>query len=292
VATIIVTIFYALRWRSVWALVVGGIAGAAVRLVLSHTYLPGERNKLMWDRDSARVLRGYGKWIYLSSILFFVAMQSDRLMVGRFLSMAALGIYAIAMNLIDPLVNINQRIWRTVMLPAMSRIYRETPERFSEVLYRGRLRTDCLFAVASGAVMVLGTTVVSFLYDPRYSAAGALLQIIAVRSTLCAFVEPLEASLSAMRLPKLIAISHVGRTSWILAGIPLGWYLGGLKGIALAAATAEIPVVLTFWFVLGRMGVARAKYELRTFLLGACGVAAPALLAAIIPSTWHFPKPW
>jgi O-antigen/teichoic acid export membrane protein len=276
----------------VWALVLGGLAGSAVRTVLSHTYLPGERNRFAWDRDSARVLQGYGKWIYLGSILYFVATQSDRLMVGRLLDMATLGIYAIAMNLLDPIVSLNQRLWRSVMLPALSRVYRETPERFSELFYRARLRSDLLFAGGSGAIMALGTVVVTFLYDPRYAAAGLLLQIVAVRGLLVSVAEPLEQCLSARRLPKFVTLSHVGRTAWIAAAIPIGWHLGGMKGIALAAATAEIPVVLTFWFVLGRMGVARAKYELRTFLLGVCGVAAGALLAVIIPSSWHFTKPW
>ncbi len=291
-SAIAVSVVCALHWRSVWALVAGGLTSPALRLVLSHTYLPGARNRFHWDAESARVLRGYGKWIYLSSILFFVAMQGDRLMVGRLLSMTALGIYAIAMSLVEPLVNLNLQVWRSVMLPALSRVYRETPARFSEVFYRGRLRTDLLFAAGSGAVMLLGTWIVGFLYDPRYAAAGALLQIVALRGFLSAIAESLEQCLSAMRLPKYVTISHVGRTAWILAGIPLGWHLAGLKGIAMAAATSELPVVLTFWFLLGRMRVARLRYEVRTFAFGACGLAVGAFLAAIIPATWHVTKPW
>src|SRR5689334_7497284 len=79
---LVVMVVWALATRSIWSLVAGGVSGLFFRLVLSHVLLPGERNRLCWDAKSAKTLLLFGRWIFMSTLLTFLVMQSDRLVFG------------------------------------------------------------------------------------------------------------------------------------------------------------------------------------------------------------------
>jgi len=84
----------ALVTRSIWALVLGGIVTGATRLVLSHAFLPGSADRFYWDAASVRALLRFGRWIFTSTLLTFAAMQSDRLIFGKLVTMSELGVYS------------------------------------------------------------------------------------------------------------------------------------------------------------------------------------------------------
>jgi O-antigen/teichoic acid export membrane protein len=54
-------------WRSIWGMSVGILLGWIIRVLWSHCINVGCRNRLTWDRDSARELISFGRWIFLSS---------------------------------------------------------------------------------------------------------------------------------------------------------------------------------------------------------------------------------
>ena len=53
-------------WRSVWALVAGGLTFSLVRLVLSHLWNDGPKDRLGWNADALQQLIHFGRWIFLS----------------------------------------------------------------------------------------------------------------------------------------------------------------------------------------------------------------------------------
>jgi len=59
-AGLLVTIGIAFVWHTVWGIVFGGLLSSIVRLVLGHAALPGIRNRLVWDRESAHALMRFG----------------------------------------------------------------------------------------------------------------------------------------------------------------------------------------------------------------------------------------
>ncbi|MDN3713166.1 oligosaccharide flippase family protein [Paracoccus cavernae] len=81
--------------HSVWALVIGNIAGAAVMLLLTWLFLPGHINRFRLEPEARSELVHFGKWIFLSTICGFLLFQGDRLILGRVLSLEQLGIYNI-----------------------------------------------------------------------------------------------------------------------------------------------------------------------------------------------------
>jgi PST family polysaccharide transporter len=85
-----VTVSIAVLTRSYWALVVGMLAGALASLALGYLlrpYLP--RPTLARFRD----ILGFSGWLSLTSVVTTLAMETDKIIVGRLLGIAEAGFY-------------------------------------------------------------------------------------------------------------------------------------------------------------------------------------------------------
>ena len=83
----------ALITPTIWALVLGSVVTSAAALVASYLIIPGVRHRFIIDRASAREILFFGKWIFLSSIIYFLAMNYDRLYFAKQIPLALLGVY-------------------------------------------------------------------------------------------------------------------------------------------------------------------------------------------------------
>ncbi len=92
---IAVTIFLALVYKSVWALVFGKLANGIVRCILSYILLPG-RLRFRIDFPKARELWVFGKWIFGGSALVFLLTQGDDFFVWGYLGITSLAFYQMA----------------------------------------------------------------------------------------------------------------------------------------------------------------------------------------------------
>lgn len=164
VTRVIVSIGYALLSPTVWALVAGLVAGNCVQMVVSyliHDYRPWPG----FNREQARELVGYGKWILGSGIVSFLFSEGDDAFVGRVLSTEALGVYQLAYRLSNaPATEIAQTVSKVVM-PAYSKIQDDT-----EALRQGfrralRLSTLVSLPMGVGIIVVAPVFVPVFLGD-------------------------------------------------------------------------------------------------------------------------------
>src|SRR5690606_3980962 len=83
--------------RSVWGLVFGSIAGAAVRLAATHFLAPGRSDRLGWDRAAAGELFVFGRWIVLSTAITFLADHAYRFVAAEHVSIEMFGVFTIAL---------------------------------------------------------------------------------------------------------------------------------------------------------------------------------------------------
>ena len=86
-----IMIFWAWRWGNVWALILASISDAAIKMLLSHMILPGIRMRFQWDREAARELFGFGKWIFFGTLLTFFVGRFDRVILFKFMDEAQFG---------------------------------------------------------------------------------------------------------------------------------------------------------------------------------------------------------
>jgi len=92
---VVVTIFIVLIYKTIWALVIGKLAGDSVRFLLSYVFHP-YRPRIRLDFDKAGELWCFGKWVFGGSIIEFLTRQGDDFFVWGYLGVPALALYQMA----------------------------------------------------------------------------------------------------------------------------------------------------------------------------------------------------
>ncbi|MFN4098611.1 MAG: oligosaccharide flippase family protein [Pararhodobacter sp.] len=171
-----------LAWvtQSIWALVIGNLVAAVARTGLAWVILPGISNRLHLDRVSARELVSYGRWIFFSTVAGFLVLQSDKLILGRYLSMEELGLYNIGFFLAGFPLMLGQLLVQRLMIP----LYRASPPSQSREnflrLRRIRFMLSALLVAGVAPLALGGVYIVDLLYDDRYIASGAVTMIVSM----------------------------------------------------------------------------------------------------------------
>jgi O-antigen/teichoic acid export membrane protein len=268
----VVLVTWAYFFPNVWAMVGGAVIGQIFFVIATHVYLPGIRNKLCWDRSALVTFMSFGKWIYFSSMVYFLSTQSDRFLLGKYLDIAHLGVYGTATVLSGAMLTIVLKINSDVLFPAYSRVMHQDTGRLRQVMLRSRLAIDAGMILPIAVIMVLGSRIVGLLYDPRYHDAGWMLQILSARILLVATLSNSESCLIALGHPKYSFLQNLLRTIAMFIAIPLGWSLGGVKGVIWGVALSEIPPLIVMWFGLIRYRMFSIMAETRSLLFAGVGV--------------------
>ena len=233
-------IVWSLVAPSIWALVGGGLVTAMSRMVLSHIVAPRPRMRFEFHRDMAGEVFHFGKWIFFSSILGFLVGRVDRLVLGKFLTLADLGVYAIAATFSVVAVEAVQAVSMKVVFPVYSHYAREVPERLRRqtVIVRTGLMTvtlpPCWFLI------VFGPELVDFLYDERYLNAGWMLQILASGAVVSAVFIPIDVVLLAVGDSYRFLLMLISRSFWLLVAMVVGGILGGPTGLIIGFAVSPV----------------------------------------------------
>ena len=82
------------------ALVYGGLIGSAVYVAGSYFLLPGVGQKFCLSKNYCAEILRFGKWIFISSVVYFLSLNFDKLYLGR-----VVGVYGIARAISDLLGN-------------------------------------------------------------------------------------------------------------------------------------------------------------------------------------------
>ena len=101
-ALVVLAYFY----RSIWPLVLGLVIGSAAKMVISFFLLPDVRLKFFISKQYARQILQFGRWIAVSSAIYFLSMNFDRLYLAKAAPLAMLGIYGIARGISDMMASL------------------------------------------------------------------------------------------------------------------------------------------------------------------------------------------
>ncbi len=235
---------------AVWAIVGGGLTQALVRLIFTYTLLPGVRPRWLLDRTALRDLMHIGRWIFVSTLLTFLAGPADRLIFGKMIPVALLGVYGIAANLAVLPTEAILKLGYAVVFPAYARLQERSD--FHKVFGRVRMPLLLLGALIVSGLLASGPFLIRVLYDTRYIDAGWILQFLAAM----AWFQILEITNGAALLAR-------GRADWVAAGngtklagmvafLPLGYHLAGFRG-----ALAGLVLCEVLKYLVSATGVAR-----------------------------------
>lgn len=256
-----VVVIVALSWwmRSVWALVISGLVTTFAHAALSHVVLRLHRNRLRVNFRFLGELFSFGKWLALSSAVSVFVTSGPGLILGALVGPQVLGLVSIALNLASAFDGALNSLFSRVVLPAMSEVRRDQPERLAQTLQRLRWRIDPALLLASGGLFALAPAIIEFLYDDRYHEAGPMLQVLSLALAFGRFSVAQQVYL-ALNEPRYQVVLNVARAASLYVTVPVAFHFYGLSGALVAIALREVvSVPLIFWF--------NARYKLNNFRL-------------------------
>lgn len=261
-----------LAWRleSYWAIVWAGLAGAALKTILSYVVFPAARRRLAFDSGIAGELWRFGRNIVGSHTIQVTLAQLDKFVLARLFPLSVFGTYGVASNLAGAPSAFTALYPSRVLLPVLAATWRTDPALLPHVYYESRRQVMRLYMVAMGMFVGFAPAIVAILYDPRYAAAGPQLAILAVAPLFalnnCA---AREAFVVVGRVQALLYANLV-RLGW-LGLVGTGGFLAfGPIGFIAAIGSIELPVLVYNWWELHRHRLLRPREELA--MLGSAGV--------------------
>lgn len=258
------TVMVILAWftRSIWALVIGTIVSEVYQLVWSHRLIPGQSNRFAWDKEAVKSIISFGKWIFFSTALTFLASQADRLILGKLLTVAQLGIYGFAYTLADMPRSVILALSGKVIFPAFSKLADLPRETFRAKILKNRKPLLLALAVGLTFLVSFGDILIYTLYDKRYEQAGWMLPIIALGIWHTTLYSTMSPALLALGKPIYSTQGYLLTLITISIGLPIGYSLGQMVGAVIAVAVGDIPFYVVTMYGLWREGVNCLKQDI------------------------------
>jgi len=278
-----ITIALARVHKSAWSLVIGTVAACAAYVAASHLLPVPYRNRFHWDKEAARELSQFGRWVMGSSAATFLGSQSDRILVGRFLGVTWLGVYSIALTLSDAAGAVVNRLISGVLYPVLSEAARGGQQGLPDLYYRLRLRLDLLAMAGTGLLAGAGGWLIHTLWDQRYVDAAWMLRILCVRVAVGLIVGPGETCLFSLGHTRFGFQRSVMRLLAALLFLPVGWHTAGVQGLVWGTVATEVTTVFAIWPKLRSLGILRLRRELLSVALFAGGLLLGAALLPWLP---------
>lgn len=227
--------------RSILAIVAGSFTGSVVELVWSHFLIPGKSNRFAWDKEAAKEIFSYGKWIFLSTILFFLCSQADRLILGKIFTLTMLGIYGIAFTLGDMPRQVIIAISGRVIFPSISMLAELPREELRAKILKNRKLILIPLAVGLAIFVSFGDQLILILYRKEYEAASWMMPILALGIWHTTLHNMMGSCLLAVGKSQYPAMGNLLTFVNLCITIPLGYYLKGNLGAVIAVALGDLP---------------------------------------------------
>jgi O-antigen/teichoic acid export membrane protein len=231
VLSIAVMIVWAYFHRSPWALVAGNLTAALFVMIASHIWLTGIKHRFQWNSEAYRELFTFGRWIFLSTALAFLAMQLDRVLLGRLVPLEILGVYSVALILVGLPQKIITMLAAAVLFPLFSEHARsETMQVFSGRVCRVRGPLLGVGLAVTLALMMAAPLIFRHLYDSRYAAAAWMGQLLCIYTWFILLQNSADRALLALGASRAIALSNLANVVTTASGCYFGYQFGGMIG--------------------------------------------------------------
>lgn len=179
-AGLLFTVNLAMLWGSAWALIVGGLSRDLLRLILTYIVCPPRGIRPRWNRQALKAILNFGRWIMVSSVFAFLALQADRLIAGKFVPAQVLGHLSIALLFVGLVRSMISRVGKNLLMPIFAKTEGTMPERLADRFRKARLLLVCIFVPVLCGMALLGPELISLLYEDRWTSVGFYLQCAVV----------------------------------------------------------------------------------------------------------------
>jgi PST family polysaccharide transporter len=257
-----------------WALIAQPLAAVTVSTVLLWTFARW-RPRRRFSRRSLREIRSFGGNVSGMLVLFQLNQNTDNVLIGRYLGAQALGMYALAYNVIlVPFSRLASPL-HDVVYPVFSRLQDHT-----ERLARVWLRTIRLLTAVAAPTMLLlvvcAPDLVHVVFGPKWADAVPVMQILAWVGALY-----VVQGLNSVLLQALGRTRLLFRYALVSFAAGLGSFVLGLQwgivGVAICFASVLTVIGPVYMTLTAHAIGARGRDVVRAI----AGVVAAALIAAL-----------
>jgi O-antigen/teichoic acid export membrane protein len=254
-----------------WAIIGQQLAVAAVSTVLLWAFSPWHP-KFAFSWAALKGLASFSANVFGTRLLFYLNRNADNMLIGRFLGSTALGLYAVAYNImLAPLSRIAGPLVE-VLFPAFSKMQADREKMASLWLRANRMIATITIPGMLGLIVV-APEFVSVVLGEKWAAAVPVIQILA-------WVGLLQ-SLQRLNSSVLQAVDRTGvllRYSVVVVVASLAAFAGGLSwgivGVATAYAISSTIVEPYYaWLTARELGL-----SMWDFVRAIAGVATAAVL--------------
>ena len=258
-----------------WSRVLGALVSAAIVLLLAPR-LP----RPSFDAVQAVALMRFGLPLVGNSLIGFVLLNIDYVIISRLLGSEKLGIYYLAFNIANWPYMIVAPVLSSVALAGLARVV-STPERFVSVTSKGLSLLLAVTLPASLLIAVLASPLVETLYGAKWLPATTALVYIAVFSAVKVPVDLLSnVGLALGRTGHLLMI----QVFYGALLVPMTYALvarNGIAGAGQAHVLAAVTVLLPATVIVAVRGTALTAREL-------CRPCLPPVIASVLSALAAF----
>ena len=279
-AASIITITLATIWGNVWALVWGLVLGSTFSMLMTYAFAPLRFPRLTWQRDYVADIFNFGKWIFLSTAIYFASTSTDKIYFSAVLPLAMVGVYGVARTFSDMLSALAQRFGEFLVFPKVVELRQRGA--VASGFQRKRRLAMAAIAVAMAVSLAGSDQLVLTLYDSRYHLAAFMLPVLLASVWFAVLAAFGEATLFGLDRPQASAVGNAVKFAVMIVGLPLLVPTYGILAGLLVLFAAEIGRWLALSIALQREHLASVADDLAlTLLLAVAAVGLKAATGAI-----------
>lgn len=233
---VILTVILSFILPDVWALAIGYCSENAFRCLLSYILCPGLPS-FGWNRSAARDLLSYSRGAYGLSFLNLIFTRTDIFVLAKLCSPTALGLYTMAVYLVQTPTGFIQNMVGSTLVPAFAHV-QEDHQRINRVILEA---TSWLIVLGLPAVVVIWLYAPSLLrvtYGIRYLRSAGPLAVASAVAFISILNGVITDAFSAMGRPALHRRAVAASAVVMIVAIYPACKMLGVIGAQIAALVA------------------------------------------------------
>ena len=270
VISTLVGIGIAYYYRTIWALVFTAFTASVLELLTSHFILKGNiKPRFILEKRYIHDIMHFGKWIFFSTSMTFVAGQADKMLLGKLLTFETLGIFNIAVMFSELIKQILERLSGMVLFPLFSKYQHLPRTEYREKIKKPRRLLLLLTGLLTAFLVCFGDFLITILYDDRYYAAAWMLPVLALGMWPYALFISNSNSLYVLGKPQYHAYGNLVKFVYMVIIIPIVFKYFGVIGAVIAIALNDIPpyLVLNWGYLKERISLLFDDFIFTIYLL-------------------------
>jgi O-antigen/teichoic acid export membrane protein len=239
IITSISQIIFAWFSPTIWCLVFGGLVHSIARAIGNYVIVPDLRHRFLISPRFAKQIFTFGSWIFLSSLIYFLSANFDRLYLGKAIPLEILGVYGIARSLAEIANTLVSRLNYITIFPFIA-----SQSEISRSALRAQIASSraIFLMIAAGGLAVLVVSsdwIIAILYDHRYHNAGWMLAALTLGVWFSIICTINESTLLGFGKPQYGVFANGLKLVWLVVGIPTCVVTYGVAGVIIVVLLSD-----------------------------------------------------